>query len=65
MIEEEEIEAILDARYETDGIRVSRNEVLPKDFNYDGELVLLPDMKVNKQKQEMKILFLCECRLSF
>lgn len=65
LIEEDEIEAILDAWYETEGIRVSRNEVIPKDFNYDGELVLLPDMKVNKQKQEMKILFLCGCRLSF
>ena len=50
LIEEEEIEAILDAWYETEGVRVSRNEIVPKDFNYDGELVLLPDMKVNKQK---------------
>ncbi|MCM3443946.1 MULTISPECIES: hypothetical protein [Metabacillus] len=49
LIHEYEIDAILDCWEETDGIVVSRNELTSKEFLYDGELIFLPDKKVNKK----------------
>lgn len=49
LIHEYEIEAILNCWKETDGIVVARNELVPTEFSYDGELIFLPDKKVNKK----------------
>lgn len=49
LIHEWEIEAILDCWKDTDGIVVARNELLHTEFSYDGELIFLPDKKVNKK----------------
>ncbi|HHB3508943.1 TPA: phosphoadenosine phosphosulfate reductase, partial [Bacillus cereus] len=43
LISEEEIEAVLQAWYETDGIRVYRDELEPIHHAYLGELVFKPD----------------------
>jgi DNA sulfur modification protein DndC len=50
LISEEEIEAILGAWKDTEGITISRSEIQPKDFKYDGALVFLPDKTVNKKE---------------
>lgn len=50
LITEEEIQAILDAWMDTEGIRVSRSEIKPNEFHYDGQLVFLPNKTVNKKK---------------
>ncbi|NRD80858.1 phosphoadenosine phosphosulfate reductase family protein [Bacillus sp. BRMEA1] len=49
LITEYEILAILDCWKETDGIIVSRNELVPTEFSYDGELIFLPNKKVNRK----------------
>lgn len=50
LIEEDEIKAILDSWIETDGVQVTRQEISPKKYTYDGEVVVLPDMTLNKAK---------------
>ncbi|WP_038357421.1 hypothetical protein, partial [Bacillus anthracis] len=50
LISEEEIEAILQAWYETDGIRVYRDELEPVYHAYLGELVFKPDCTINEEK---------------
>jgi DNA sulfur modification protein DndC len=49
LIHEFEINAILDCWKELDGIIVKREDLQPKDFSYDGELIFLPDKKINKK----------------
>uniref|UniRef100_UPI00266FF47C hypothetical protein n=1 Tax=Acinetobacter baumannii TaxID=470 RepID=UPI00266FF47C len=51
LISEEEIEAILQAWYETDGIRVYRDELEPVYHAYLGELVFKPDCTIMRKKQ--------------
>lgn len=48
LISEDEIKAILDAWKDTEGISIQREEIRPKPFIYDGELVFLPNKTVNK-----------------
>ncbi|GAB6463071.1 hypothetical protein bcgnr5390_65280 [Bacillus luti] len=50
LISEEEIEAVLQAWYETDGIRVYRDELEPIHHAYLGELVFKPDCTINEEK---------------
>lgn len=47
LITEDEIQAILEAWQDTDGIIVKREELQPKEFQYDGPLVFLPNKCVN------------------
>ncbi|MEK4671097.1 phosphoadenosine phosphosulfate reductase domain-containing protein [Niallia sp. FSL R7-0271] len=48
LISEDEIMAILDAWIDTEGISIQREKLRPKRFNYDGELVFLPNKTINK-----------------
>jgi DNA sulfur modification protein DndC len=50
LIAEEEIDAILDQWEDTEGIRIHRSDIQPKPFNFDGELVFLPDKTINLKK---------------
>ncbi|QWI47017.1 phosphoadenosine phosphosulfate reductase family protein [Bacillus mycoides] len=50
LISEEEIEAILQAWYDTDGIRVYRDELEPIHHVLLGELVFKPDCTINEEK---------------
>ncbi|TCJ78407.1 UNVERIFIED_ORG: HEPN domain-containing protein [Bacillus cereus] len=50
LISEEEIEAVLQTWYETDGIRVYRDELEPIHHAYLGELVFKPDCTINEEK---------------
>ncbi|MFK4316764.1 hypothetical protein ABH948_005758 [Bacillus sp. RC218] len=50
LISEEEIEAVLQGWYETDGIRVYRDELEPIHHAYLGELVFKPDCTINEEK---------------
>ncbi|PEW49331.1 hypothetical protein COL27_03485 [Bacillus sp. AFS075960] len=50
LISEEEIEAVLQAWYETDGIRVYRDKLEPIHHAYLGELVFKPDCTINEEK---------------
>jgi DNA sulfur modification protein DndC len=50
LISEDEIQAILDAWEDTEGIRITRSEIQPGDFHYDGQLVFLPNKRVNKKE---------------
>jgi DNA sulfur modification protein DndC len=50
LITEEEIQSILDAWEDTEGIIISRSEIKPRDFRYDGQLVFLPDKTINKKE---------------
>ena len=61
LISEEEIEAVLQAWYETDGIRVYRDELVPVHHAYLGELVFKPDCTINEEKYNVSI-FRIFCR---
>ncbi|MFK4321980.1 hypothetical protein ABH946_004731 [Bacillus sp. RC145] len=50
LISEEEIEAVLQAWYETDGIRVYRDELEPIHHACLGELVFKPACTINEEK---------------
>lgn len=50
LIEESEVQAILDAWEDTDGVSISRSELMPRDFQYDGALVFLPNKSVNRKE---------------
>jgi DNA sulfur modification protein DndC len=50
LISEEEIEAVLQGWYETDGIRIYRDELEPIHHAYLGELVFNPDCTINVEK---------------
>jgi len=54
LIGEEEIEAILQAWRELDGVEVMRDELIPRPFHYDGPLVFRKDMSVNREKTRTK-----------
>lgn len=64
LISEEEIEAILQAWYETDGIRVYRDELEPVYHAYLGELVFKPDCTINEEKQRHRFPYFCRNRYS-
>lgn len=49
LIREHEIDAILHFWYEVDGISVSREELSPAPFDYDGELIFLPNKEINEK----------------
>ena len=49
LISEDEIQAVLEAWEQTEGISIPRGEITPKEFVYDGELVFLPNKTVNKK----------------
>ncbi|HDR8481089.1 phosphoadenosine phosphosulfate reductase family protein [Bacillus cereus] len=50
LISEEEIEAVLQGWYDTDGIRVYRDELEPIHHACLGELVFKPDCTINEEK---------------
>jgi 3'-phosphoadenosine 5'-phosphosulfate sulfotransferase (PAPS reductase)/FAD synthetase len=49
LIKEHEIDAILQCWYEIDKITVKREDLSPAPFDYDGELVFLPNKEVNEK----------------
>ncbi|RHW35949.1 hypothetical protein D1B31_17815 [Neobacillus notoginsengisoli] len=49
LISEDEIQSVLNAWEDTEGIRLKRSAIKPKAFKYDGELVFLPDKTTNKK----------------
>jgi DNA sulfur modification protein DndC len=49
LISEEEIQAVLAAWEDTEGISISRSEIQPRDFHYDGQINFLPDKTINKK----------------
>ncbi|PMC36270.1 hypothetical protein CJ195_15790 [Bacillus sp. UMB0899] len=49
LITEIEIRSILDCWRETDGIIIAPKELIPRETNYDGELIFLPNKKINKK----------------
>lgn len=54
LISEYEIQAVLGAWEDTEGICIERSEIKPKAMNYDGELVFLPNKTVNKKATKNK-----------
>ncbi|KZE67926.1 hypothetical protein AWM68_17280 [Fictibacillus phosphorivorans] len=50
LISEEEIQAVLDAWKDTDGIYIKRSEIAPRSFKYDGQLIFLPNKTINKKE---------------
>jgi DNA sulfur modification protein DndC len=50
LIAEEEIQAILEAWEELDGIQVARHDLIPRPFAYDGPLVFRKDKTVNEKE---------------
>lgn len=54
LIEEAEIEAILQAWKELDGVEVARHELVPRPFRYDGPLVFRKDKTINKERTKTK-----------
>ena len=53
LISEEEIEAVLQGWYDTDGIRVYRDELEPIHHACLGELVFKPDCTINEEKRRL------------
>lgn len=49
LVQDYEVQAILECWNEIDGIVVKRDDLKPIDFNYDGELIFLPNKKINKK----------------
>lgn len=49
LICEDEIQAVLDAWEDTEGICIQRSDIAPKRFDYDGQLIFLPDKTINKK----------------
>ncbi|MFT9600388.1 hypothetical protein [Mesobacillus sp.] len=47
LISEDEVQAVLEAWKDTEGICIERSEIKPKAMKYDGELVFLPNKTVN------------------
>lgn len=60
LISEDEIQTVLDAWKDTEGICIHRSEISPKAFKYDGELVFLPNKTINKKltKNKNKVFFI-------
>lgn len=54
LISEDEIQAVLDAWEDTEGICIPRSEITPKRFEYDGQLIFLPDKTINKKATKNK-----------
>ncbi|QCJ45424.1 hypothetical protein FAY30_26100 (plasmid) [Bacillus sp. S3] len=54
LISEDEIQAVLGAWEDTEGICIDRSEIKPKAMKYDGELVFLPNKTVNKKATKNK-----------
>ena len=49
LIQEDEIDAILNCWVEVDGISIKRDELNPREFDYDGELIFLPNKTINQK----------------
>ncbi|PGT83248.1 hypothetical protein COD11_13005 [Bacillus sp. AFS040349] len=49
LIKDYEIDAILECWKDTDGISVNRQELKPTEFSYDGEVIFLPNKRINKK----------------
>lgn len=54
LISEEEIQDVLAAWEDTEGIHIQRSDVTPKRFDYDQPLIFLPDKTVNKKATKNK-----------
>jgi DNA sulfur modification protein DndC len=54
LISEIEILVVLNCWQETDGITVHRHELIPRKYEYDGELIFLPNKQINIAKTKNK-----------
>ncbi|MEI2356685.1 phosphoadenosine phosphosulfate reductase domain-containing protein [Mesobacillus zeae] len=54
LISENEIQAVLEAWEDTEGVCIPRTDIKPTAAQYDGELVFLPNKTVNRDKTKNK-----------